>query len=75
VVGLILGLGLCLFLKEYEFIKVPGFVYGLTTIPVQVQVTDVVFIVAAALAISFLATLYPSWQASRLDPVEAIRYE
>jgi lipoprotein-releasing system permease protein len=31
--------------------------------------------VGAAMLISFLATLYPSWQASRLDPVEAIRYE
>jgi lipoprotein-releasing system permease protein len=36
---------------------------------------DVVMIVGAAVLISFLATLYPSWQASRLDPVEAIRYE
>jgi len=74
-IGLILGVGLCLLLKEYEFIKVPGYVYGLTTIPVQVEVLDVALIIAAALAISFLATLYPSWQASRLDPVEAIRYE
>ncbi|MDI6854168.1 MAG: lipoprotein-releasing ABC transporter permease subunit [Deltaproteobacteria bacterium] len=74
-IGLVLGVGLCLLLKEYEFIKVPGYVYGLTTIPVQVQALDVSLIVAAALVISFLATLYPSWQASRLDPVEAIRYE
>ena len=74
-IGLILGVGLCLLLKEYEFIKVPGYVYGLTTIPVKVEVLDVALIIAAALAISFVATLYPSWQASRLDPVEAIRYE
>jgi lipoprotein-releasing system permease protein len=74
-VGLVLGLGLCFLLKRYEFIKVPGYVYGLTTIPVQVQLLDVALIVTAAVAISFLATLYPSWQASRLDPVEAIRYE
>lgn len=74
-VGLLLGVVLCLLLKEYEFIKVPGYVYGLTTIPVQVEVLDVALVVGAALAISFLATLYPSWQASRLDPVEAIRYE
>jgi len=75
VAGLILGLGACALLKRYEFIKLPGYVYGLSTLPVQVQVGDVAMIVAAALGISFLATLYPSWQASRLDPVEAIRYE
>lgn len=73
--GLVLGLGGCALLKRYEFIKLPGYVYGLSTLPVQVQFGDVAMIVAAALGISFLATLYPSWQASRLDPVEAIRYE
>ena len=37
--------------------------------------TDLSLIATAALALSFLATLYPSWQASKLDPVVAIRYE
>ncbi len=73
--GLGLGLGACALLKRYEFIKLPGYVYGLSTLPVQVQFGDVAMIVGAAIGISFLATLYPSWQASRLDPVEAIRYE
>jgi lipoprotein-releasing system permease protein len=73
--GLGLGLGLCGLLKRYEFIKLPRDVFYISTLPVQIQGLDVVSIIAAALAISFLATLYPSWQASRLDPVEAIRYE
>jgi lipoprotein-releasing system permease protein len=75
VFGLGLGLGLCAILKHYQFIKLPRDVYYISTLPVQIQSLDVLAIIGAAMAISFLATLYPSWQAARLDPVEAIRYE
>ncbi len=73
--GLVLGLTLCGLLQRYEFIKLPRDVYLISTLPVKIQTLDVALIVGAAMLISFLATLYPSWQASRLDPVEAIRYE
>ena len=43
--------------------------------PAEVDPWEVIAVVAMALGLSFLATLYPSWRASRLDPVEALRYE
>ncbi len=50
-------------------------IYFLTQIPAKVETGDVVVVVAMAFGLSFLATLYPSWRAARLDPVEALRYE
>jgi lipoprotein-releasing system permease protein len=50
-------------------------VYYLTKLPALIDVRETVSIVLMALALSVLATLYPSWRASRLDPVEALRYE
>ncbi|MDD4616257.1 MAG: lipoprotein-releasing ABC transporter permease subunit [Alphaproteobacteria bacterium] len=50
-------------------------VYFLTHMPSVVDPADIVRIVLMALALSFLATLYPAWRAARLDPVEALRYE
>jgi lipoprotein-releasing system permease protein len=69
------GLAVCEILARYRFIKLPSDVYYLDTLPVQVQTLDVLTISACAILITFLATLYPSWNASRLDPAVALRYE
>jgi lipoprotein-releasing system permease protein len=50
-------------------------VYYIDKLPSQVNPLDVSLIVITAILISLLATLYPSWRASRLDPAEALRYE
>jgi lipoprotein-releasing system permease protein len=50
-------------------------IYFLSTMPSKVEPTEVVSVVLMALGLSFLATIYPSWRAARLDPVEALRYE
>jgi lipoprotein-releasing system permease protein len=75
ILGLVGGGILCFLLKRYEFVKLPSDVYYISTLPVRVQLLDVVLVAVSAIAISFLATLYPSYQASRLEPVAAIRYE
>jgi lipoprotein-releasing system permease protein len=50
-------------------------IYFFTRIPARIDPNEVGAVVGMALALSFLATLYPSWRAARLDPVEALRYE
>jgi lipoprotein-releasing system permease protein len=50
-------------------------IYFLSKMPAEMETGEVVAVVAMSLTLSFLATLYPSWRAARLDPVEALRYE
>ncbi|HJS31194.1 MAG TPA: lipoprotein-releasing ABC transporter permease subunit [Alphaproteobacteria bacterium] len=50
-------------------------IYFLSRLPAKVDAMEVAAVVLMALGLSFLATIYPSWRAARLDPVEALRYE
>ncbi len=50
-------------------------IYFLSQLPAEVDPGEVVMVIAMAIGLSLLATLYPSWRAARLDPVEALRYE
>jgi len=75
IIGCIGGYVLCELLDTYHFIKLPSDVYQLDTLPVKMNPLDFLYISLSAIVISFLATIYPSWNASRLDPVEALRYE
>jgi lipoprotein-releasing system permease protein len=50
-------------------------IYFLTQIPARIDPGEVATVLAMAFGLSFLATIYPSWRAARLDPVEALRYE
>jgi lipoprotein-releasing system permease protein len=73
--GITFGSFLCYLLARYQFIELPADVYYLTTLPVRMEWLDIVLIAAAAVVISFLATIFPSLQASKVNPVEALRYE
>jgi lipoprotein-releasing system permease protein len=73
--GLVLGFGAALALDKYQFIKLDPTVYFIDHLPVSTQPADVMWIILASIAIAAIATVYPSVQASRLFPIEAIRHE
>jgi len=75
IAGIISGLFLCYLLKYYKFIQLPGDVYYITTIPVRLDFNDLLLISFSTLLLSLIATIYPSYHASKLNPLEAIRYE
>jgi lipoprotein-releasing system permease protein len=73
-VGGVLGRGLAYVLDRYQLIHIPSDVYSVSYLPFRIATFDFFVVIAAALLICFVATIYPSRQASRLDPAEALRY-
>ncbi len=71
--GMPLGLAICWAIET--FYQLPGDVYYISKIPVRLHAFDVLLVTGSALLIGLLATLYPSRQAAKLEPVEALRYE
>ena len=71
--GTILGVAGCIILKKYDFIQLPD-AYPFSTLPIQLEFFDVATIAISAVIICFFSTLYPSYKASKMDPVEALRY-
>jgi len=74
-VGTAAGVGVATVLDRMQVIKIPADVYQLSHLPFTVVPRDVVLVVLAAIVICFVATIYPSRQAARLDPAEGLRHE
>jgi lipoprotein-releasing system permease protein len=77
--GIVLTLNLEHILRAIERLLgvqlMPEDVYYITGLPTQLEASDVTIIAIVALAMAFLATIYPAWRAARTAPAEALRYE
>jgi lipoprotein-releasing system permease protein len=73
--GAVFGSVLIYILDRYQLISVPVDVYQISYIPFKLQPLDFAVVVASAIAICFVATIYPSRQAAKLDPAQALRYQ
>jgi lipoprotein-releasing system permease protein len=75
VFGVVIGQVTCYFADKYHLIRLAPEVYTIAYVPFKASPLDSLIVAAAAIVISFLATLYPSAAAAKLEPVEALRYE
>jgi lipoprotein-releasing system permease protein len=73
--GAVFGFVMSWALNKYRFVSLPGDVYFIKNLPVQMQWQDFAIVCAAAVVITFAATVYPAVKAARLVPLDAIRYE
>jgi len=73
--GVTLGNFLCWLQNEWHLIKLPGDIYLFDEFPVNASPASSVICAVVAIVLCYLATIYPSWRASRLDPIRAIRVE
>ena len=73
--GAIFGGIVIYFADRYKLVRVPLDVYQISYVPFRLEALDFVVVIVSAILICFLATIYPSRQAAKLDPAQALRYQ
>jgi lipoprotein-releasing system permease protein len=75
IIGLVIGYSLCYFANKYQWVPLDQTVYSMSFVPFEPRWIDGIWIAAAAIAVSFLATIYPARNATKIAPAEVLRYE
>ncbi len=74
-IGSLSGYLICEVVKRYKIIRLPEDIYYISTLPVKISVFDIVLIACVTMVICVISTIYPSYRATKIDPVETLRYE
>jgi len=74
-IGLVLGYAISYFANKYRLIPLQESVYSMSFVPFESRWTDGIWIAALAILVSFIATIYPARNATRIAPAEVLRYE
>jgi lipoprotein-releasing system permease protein len=74
-IGLAAGYSLCYYANRYHWVPLDQTIYALAFVPFEPRGIDGIWIAAAAVAVSFLATIYPARNATKISPAEVLRYE
>ena len=74
VLGLILAFVLCFIIANTNIVELPADIYYLTKVPVSLQFFDILSVVIGSYAVCFISALYPAYKASKINPVDAVRY-
>jgi lipoprotein-releasing system permease protein len=75
VLGIIIGTILSLIQKRYEVISLPSDIYFISALPIDIRILDIALILLIGIGLGFIFSIYPAVRASRLEPVDIIRYE
>ena len=73
--GAVAGIVVIFVVDRYELVRVPLDVYQISHVPFRLEPLDFLVVIASAIVICFVATIYPSRQAAKLDPAQALRYQ
>jgi len=74
-IGLAIGYSLCYYANKYKWVALDQTVYSMSFVPFEPRWIDGIWIAAAAILVSFLATIYPARNATKVAPAEVLRYE